>query len=90
MAKLNKQKVKANVLIAAQFNHTVAEIVRETGAKPNTVRVVLQRAATKGIVHLTRFQKGRSSRAINVTCHDDDIESRLDALICGWCGKVAK
>lgn len=73
---------------SAQFNKTVADIVRATGAKPNTVRVVLQRAASKGDIHIRRFYKGRSARAIEIDCHDDGIETRLNGLICGWCGNV--
>ncbi len=75
---------------AAQFNNTVAGIVKATGAKPNTVRAVLQRAATRGQIHIERFYKGHSARAIKVICHDDGIESRLNGLIFGMCGKASK
>lgn len=81
-----KQTIGILVMQSAQFNRTVADIVRATGAKPNTVRVVLQRAATRGDIHIKRFRKGKSARAITVDCHDDGIETRLNALICGFCG----
>ena len=81
-----KSTIGIVVMQSAQFNRTVADIVRATGAKPNTVRVVLQRAASKGSIHITRFYKGKSARAIEIDCHDDGIESRLNGLICGLCG----
>lgn len=85
--KVTKTKL---IVQSAAFNSTVADIVRATGAKPNTVRVVLQRAATKGKIHIKRFYQGRSSRTIKVISHDEDIETRLNGLICGLCGRVEK
>lgn len=84
-----KSTIGKLVMQSAQFNRTVADIVRATGAKPNTVRVVLQRAATNGEIHIKRFRQGKSARAIEINCHDDGIESRLNGLICGLCGSVS-
>lgn len=75
---------------SAQFNSTVADIVRATGAKPNTVRAVLRNAAMKGEIHIQRFYKGHSGRAMKVIPHDEGVESRLNGLIFGFCGKVTK
>jgi predicted transcriptional regulator len=59
------------ILDKAVFCQTVAAIVRETGAKPNTVRSVLRRAADQGEITYTRFRSGRSSRAIRVEQKDN-------------------
>lgn len=75
---------------ARERSITVAEIVRETGAKPNTVRVVLNQAAARGEIHITRFYVGHSARGIRAISHDEGIEARLGALIFGWCGKANK
>lgn len=83
-----KRTIGLLVMQSAVMNRTVAEIVRATGAKPNTVRVVLQRAAVKGDIHITRFNRGRSSRAIMVEQRDEGLDSRLNGLICGLCGGV--
>ena len=85
-----KSTIGTLVMHHARFNATVADIVRATGAKPNTVRVVLQRAAANGSIHLVRFYRGRSARTIKVVNHDDGIEANLNRLICGLCGKVEK
>ena len=77
------------VMQHAQFSATVADIARATGAKPNTIRVVLHRAAANGSIHLTRFYRGRSARAIKVIVHDVEVDANLNGLICGLCG-VAK
>ena len=69
---------------------TVAEIHRETGIKPNTIRVVLNQAAEKGEFVLNRFREGRSNRAILAISHDEQIEVNINGLICSWCGKVSK
>lgn len=76
------------ILQSAQFNRTVAEIVRSTGAKPNTVRAVLRSASVKGSIHLKRFYQGKSSRTIEVICHDEQRSADINALVCMWCGKV--
>lgn len=65
---------------------TVSEIHRETGIKPNTIRVVLNQAAAKGEFVLERFRQGASNRAIKAISHDEGIEVRLNGLICGLCG----
>lgn len=70
---------------ARERSITVAEIVRETGAKANTVRVVLNQAAARGEIHITRFYLGHSARAIKAISHDDGVEDRLNALIFGYC-----
>lgn len=75
---------------ARERSITVAEIVKETGAKPNTVRVVLMREAANGTIHITRFYRGKSARAIKVDSHDDGIETRVNSLICSLCGKATK
>lgn len=72
---------------ARERSITVAEIVRETGAKANTVRVVLNQAAARGEINITRFYLGHSARAIKAISHDDEVETRLNALIFGYCGK---
>ena len=54
------------ILSKAVFYRTVAELARETGATPDCVRKVLRNAADKGIIHLKRFTKGKSGRAMMV------------------------
>ena len=54
------------ILCKAQFYRTVAELSRETGASPHTVRDVLRRASDRGDIVLKRFVKGKSGRAIVV------------------------
>lgn len=54
------------VLAKAQFYRTVAELAKETGASPHTVRDVLRRASDRGEIVLKRFVKGKSGRAIVV------------------------
>ena len=54
------------ILSKAQFYRTVAELSLATGASPNTVQSVLRRAADRGEIHLKRFIKGKSGRAIMV------------------------
>lgn len=84
-----KQSIGIKIRQAARSGaKTVIDIVRETDAKPNTVRVVLSRMRSQGDIHITRFYRGRSARAIQVNCHDGGIETRLNALICGFCGSV--
>jgi hypothetical protein len=75
---------------ARERSITVAEIVRETGAKPNTVRVVLNQAASRGEIQITRFYVGHSARGIRAISHDEGIEARLDSLICTLCGSATK
>lgn len=88
MKRGRKPTIGALVMQHAQFNATVADIVRSTGAKPNTVRVVLQKAASKGTIHISRFYSGRSARTMQVVRHDDSIEDNVNALICSFCGNV--
>ena len=54
------------IMIKAQFYRTVAELAKETGATPDCVRKVLRNAADKGEIHLKRFVKGKSGRAMMV------------------------
>ena len=54
------------ILSKALFNRTVADIVRETGAKPDTVRSVLRRASDRGEVVIKRFYKGKQSKSMVV------------------------
>ena len=54
------------ILSKAQFYRTVAELSKETGATPDCVRKVLRNASDKGVIHLKRFIKGKSGRAIMV------------------------
>jgi predicted transcriptional regulator len=68
---------------------TVSEIVRETGAKPNTVRVVLLRAKAKGIIHIERFYRGRGALAIRARLVRDENESvagEINRLLFAWNG----
>ena len=55
------------ILCKAQFYRTVAELSRETGASPHTVRDVLRRASDRGDIVLKRFVKGKSGRAMVIT-----------------------
>lgn len=57
------------ILMSAAFNRTVAEIVRATGARPETVRKVLIRAEDRGEIVLRRFVRGRCGRTIFVERH---------------------
>jgi predicted transcriptional regulator len=68
-----KKTIGGIVMQKAAFCQTVAAIVRETGAKPNTVRSVLRRAADQGEIAYTRFRSGRSSRAIRVERTEDGV-----------------
>ena len=52
------------VLEKARFYRTVADLVKETGASPHTVRDVLRRASDRGEIVLKRFVKGKSGRAM--------------------------
>lgn len=58
--------IGAVVLEKARFYRTVAELVRETGASPDTVRNVLRRASDRGEIKLRRFLSGKSGRTIMV------------------------
>ena len=89
MASGRKSIIGSNVLNSAKFHSTVAEIVRETGAKPNTVRVVLRRAAVKGVIHLEKFKQGKGNHRVKAICHDETMTDRLNVLVCSLCG-VAK
>ena len=82
-----RKGITTQVLTTAKFHQTVADIVRETGAKPNTVRVVLRRAATKGLIHLEKFYAGRGALRVRAICHDEGLEDRLNMLVCNLCGK---
>jgi transcription initiation factor IIE alpha subunit len=88
MSRGRKPTIGAVVMSKVQFYSSVAEIVRETGAKPNTVRAVLRRAADKGSIHIERFYRGRSARTIRVIYHDEPVVTDINALVCMWCGKV--
>ena len=82
--------ITRKVLNSATLGRDVAAIVRETGAKPETVRQVLRRAMVAGEIHLTRFRQGRSARALRVAetveCEVVDI-SALNDLLVGWSKK---
>ena len=54
------------ILAKVQFYRTVADLSRETGATPDTVRNVLRRASDRGDIVLRRFIKGKSGRAMVV------------------------
>lgn len=54
------------VLQKAAFYRTVAELARETGAQPGTVRDVLRRAADRGDIRLRRFFSGKCFQTILV------------------------
>lgn len=82
-------KIKMAVLDSVGFGTTVAEIVRETGAKPNTVRVVLMRAKDKGIIHIERFYRGRGALAIRARQVDDEnhsVAGEINRLLFAWNG----
>ena len=82
--------ITRKVLNSATLGRDVAAIVRETGAKPQTVRQVLRRAKFAGEIHLTRFRQGRSARALRIAekveCEIVDI-SALNDLLVGWSKK---
>lgn len=61
-----KKSIGRIVMQKAVFCQTVAAIVKETGAKPDTVRRVLRNAAEKGEIAIRRFQSGKSTRSIRV------------------------
>lgn len=71
--------VTSSVLNNALLGRDVTEIVKATGAKPQTVRQVLRRAFIAGEINLTRFKKGRSYRAVRISRKVDvavlDVES---------------
>lgn len=54
------------ILEKAVFCQTVAAVVRETGAKPDTVRSVLRKAADKGEIAYARFRAGHRPKVIKV------------------------
>ena len=87
MTKWRRQTVARTILDKATLGRDVAAIARETGAKPDTVRAVLRRAACKGEIHLERFRRGMSHRAIKVSENVEvvtvDVES-LNKLMMGW------
>ena len=68
-----KKTVGRIVMQKAVFCQTVASIVRETGAKPDTVRRVLRNAADKGEIAIRRFQSGKSARSIRVEANAEGI-----------------
>lgn len=83
-----KPTIGLNIMASAQFNRTVADIVRETGAKPNTVRKVLRDAETRGVFVIRRLYKGRGNKRIEVESVES-VTGALNALVCNWCGKVS-
>lgn len=87
MTHWKRQTVTRKVLDNATLGRDVAAIARETGAKPDTVRAVLRRAMVHGEIHLERFRRGMSYRAIkiaeNVECVTVDVKS-LNKLMIGW------
>ena len=88
MTRWTKRPTVANsVLNNALLGRDVTEIVRATGAKPQTVRQVLRRAFIAGEINLSRFKKGRSYRAVRIVEKVDvavlDVEA-LNNLLIGW------
>lgn len=77
-----KKSIGTLILARAVFCQTVAAIVQETGAKPDTVRSVLRRSADKGEIAYTRFRAGRSARAIRIGDGDDGVK-KLEAIFFG-------
>jgi transcription initiation factor IIE alpha subunit len=88
MSRGRKPTIGTIVMHKAQFYSSVSEIVRETGAKPNTVRAVLRRAANNGLIHIERFYRGRSARTMKIIYHDENPVAQINSLVCMWCGKV--
>lgn len=83
-------KLSSVVLQSVAFNSTVAEIVRDTGAKPNTVRVVLQRAKAKGIIHIERFYRGRGALGIRARLagqENEAISGEINRMLFLWNGR---
>lgn len=70
-------------MAAAEFNRSVADIVRETGAKPNTVRKVLRDAETRGVFVIRRLYKGRGNKQIEIESVTS-VTVALNTLVCGW------
>ena len=68
-----KKSIGKIVLQKAAFCQTVAAIVRETGAKPDTVRSVLRRASDKGEIVIRRFRSGRSSLSLRVETKESGV-----------------
>lgn len=79
--------VASSVLNNALLGRDVTEIVRATGAKPQTVRQVLRRAFIAGEINIIRFKKGRSNRAVKIVekveCVAVDIEA-LNSILIRW------
>ena len=80
MTKWRKQTVSRRILDQAKLGRDVAAIVRETGAKPETVRQVLRRAHVAGEIHIQRFQQGRSALAIRIGKRPEISVLDVDAL----------
>ena len=89
MTQGRKPIIGKRIIESAQFNRTVADIVQETGAKPNTVRKVLRDAETRGVFVIRRLYKGRGNRRIEVESVTS-VTTALNALVFGWSGKVSK
>lgn len=80
MAHWKRLTVTRKVLDSASLGKDVVSIVRETGAKPDTVRAVLRRAAVSGEIHLERFRRGMSHRALKVAEKVDCVVLDVNAL----------
>lgn len=93
MTHWKRPTVTRKVLDSATLGKDVASIVRETGVKPNTVRAVLRRAYVSGEIHLTRFRRGRSARAVRVDEKPEvcamDVEA-FNKLMIEWSGNNGK
>lgn len=66
MRRGRKPGIGAVILAKAPFYRTVAELAKQTGANPHTVRDVLRRASDRGEIVLKRFVQGKSGRTICV------------------------
>ena len=87
MTHWKRHTVTRKVLDNATLGRDVAAIAKMTGAKPDTVRAVLRRASINGEIHLMRFIKGASKRALKVAkkedCETVDIVS-INGLMSMW------
>lgn len=66
MKRGRKTTIGTDILAKAQTYRTVAELSREIGASPGTVRDVLRRASNRGDIAIRRFIKGKSGQAMHV------------------------
>lgn len=79
-----KKSIGRIVMQKAVFCKTVAEIVRETGAKPDTVRSVLRRASSSGEIAMGKFVDRKGNRRISVVEENDGV-CLLEQIFFGVC-----